>query len=507
MDENNSPSRAEPGAKVDGVNIDESLPWGVYIPPSIGNDVNNEALAREEGEDGDVLPNSQHGGYVQIVDAKGKFFPCGFSRPVGFVMEAVCGKKRNRSEITSDPGVVRKIGNATSDGDSGDGNAREGSTVDCVVDAHPPKLETDGQYQKKTITAERLHPEEALFLHLRGLLRIQAHPNGILAESTFIKPSPTQFSMSTQDLFCKMLPECNIQLAAYLAYAHLRAQGYSLIRYTHRRMELLRRMHELKLKQSTELDKMVRSNDSNSFAKSTKGKGSGEGPGCVGIPGFPDNDDCRDVSQNAKTEHESVPDNNDCEDASQNAKTENKRVLGIYDCEDVSQNDKTKIESTPDNDDCEDASPNAKTENGDDTISMSSSTERFRSRPLRLKLSDDVAEAPPPCVVSLQTDEKTGKPNISLAYYAYNPNARFKRSNPGLPDFGVAVMPFYSDTTGEPTFDTLASLVSMCEDEENSNGGIPLRVVTVSDGGAVIAFGVTDGNVPSINKPNTRTNT
>jgi hypothetical protein len=130
------------------------------------------------------------------------------------------------------------------------------------------------------------------------------------------------------------------------------------------------------------------------------------------------------------------------------------------------------------------------------TSQMNDTKERYKkSRTLRLQLSDDVATAPPPCVVT-SLDEN----DIRLAYYAYNPNAHFKRSNPGLPDFGVAVMPF---NNSQPTFDTLSSLVSMCEGADdsdiNTKSGIPLRVVTVADGGAVIAFGVTNGEVPRIN--------
>ena len=63
--------------------------------------------------------------------------------------------------------------------------------------------------------------------------------------------------------------------------------------------------------------------------------------------------------------------------------------------------------------------------------------------------------------------------------------------------------------TSDPTFDTLKSLVSMCESSnceeegENSTTGMPLRVATVADGGAVIIFGVTHGEVaPSIEDTN-----
>lgn len=139
----------------------------------------------------------------------------------------------------------------------------------------------------------------------------------------------------------------------------------------------------------------------------------------------------------------------------------------------------------------------------DGSCTVKSSRERYRTRPLRLLLSDDVATAPPPCVVFYPT--WTEKPaNLRLAYYAYNPNAHFKRTNPGLPNFGVAVMPFRIG----PTFDVLNSLVSLVEEDEGGGGtslnrpksGIPLRVVTVADGGAVIVFGVTNGDVPNIHE-------
>jgi len=191
-------------------------------------------------------------------------------------------------------------------------------------------------------------------------------------------------------------------------------------------------------------------------------------------------------------------------------------------------NEMTTVVATPRNN-------NHAGNNGNDSVSANSSAARIKSRPLRLKLSDDMANAPPPCVVSLDETDGTTPPSpgrqptkVSLTFYAYNPNARFGRSNPGLPDFGVAVMPYHSSGGGGggPTFDILNSLVSLCEgggggecsskSKEDGNGcrnddddeddaatsGIPLRVVTVADGGAVIAFGLTNGEVPSINQRN-----
>lgn len=334
--------------------VDHNM-WGVYVPPSSNNNNNGQP----------------HGGYVRIVESKGKSFPCGFSRPIGCVMETVAlvgGKKRSRSS--------EKIEDVQT--------SMENNELDVAGSCESSEVEQ----RKRTITEERLHPEEALCLHLRGLLQIVSNDSAESNEAREERKVTHHTTLTTQDLFCNVLKECNIPLGAFLAYSHLRAQGYILTRYTEQRMNLL----------------------------------------------------CR-----------------------------------------------TKL-----------AMKEAMQTNGSDfeaTSQMNDNKEGYKSsRTLRSQLSDDQAMAPPPCVVT-SLDEI----EICLAYYAYNPNAQFKRSNPGLPDFGVAVMPF---NNSQPTFDTLNSLVSMCEGADGTNNtksGIPLRIVTVADGGAVIAFSVTNGEVPRIN--------
>ncbi|KAL3776097.1 hypothetical protein ACHAW5_002749 [Stephanodiscus triporus] len=394
---------------------DLTIPWGIYIPPSIIAHEKRNIVAQTLIND--AIPNNgqHHGGYVRIVDAKGKSFPCGFSRPVGHVIEAVVtGKKRNRFEMGGIKASTCKVP---------DELGRESEVVQ----------------RKKTITEERLHPEEALYLHLRGLLRIVSSHS---EESEASERKEINRTLTTHDLFCNVLPDSNIPLAAYLAYAHLRAQGYILIRYTEQRMKLL-----CSLKNSSE-----RPNQSSTLKETIQ---------------------ANHIVFSSTNVKETKPE--------ESANISERRPINV-DREVTSRSDE-------------------KCSSGDDGMFTTSSEERFRTRTLRLKLSDDVATAPPPCVVSLEGNECVRRPEIRLAYYAYNPNAHFKRSNPGLPDFGVAVMPFNDN---QPSFDTLNSLVSMCEGAEdigNTKSGIPLRVVTVADGGAVIAFGVTNGEVPSINQP------
>jgi len=118
---------------------------------------------------------------------------------------------------------------------------------------------------------------------------------------------------------------------------------------------------------------------------------------------------------------------------------------------------------------------------GDDgTFATPSEGRPFTTRALWLQLSDDVATAPPPWVVTREGNMRTIGPGVRLAYYAYNLNAHFRRSDPGLPDFGVAVMPFNDN---QPTFDALNSLVPMSEGADDNIGdatsGIPLVSVSV----------------------------
>ena len=396
---------------VDDNSIDRR-PWGIYVPPAIDNAeavdiVNNDGMTKTPATGGG-------GGYVRIVNAQGKSFPCGFSRPVGTVLPTmvggdvvVAGKKRCRQEISNNSNMHNECGEFEDEG----------------VDTNSTQQKTTNQ--KVTITEERIHPEEALFLHMRGRLRIETSTTTSSHNLTASNANqqPTRLTLSTQYLFCIMLPECNIPLAAYLAYAHLRAQGYILVRYSDQRMKLLCKMQHQQ-------------------------------------------------QQNLSTQ--SVT------EMSQNAVSTSERVSNTI-C-DVNQ----KIQQSA---------------NGDGCIPVKSSGERSRTRPLRSLLSDDVANAPPPCVVSSPDEseaciESPTNNTYRLAYYAYNPNSHFKRSNPGLPNFGVAVMPFRNG----PTFDDLMSIVGggRSDHSDRINSDIPLRMVTVSDGGAIIAFGVTNGDVPNI---------
>ena len=89
------------------------------------------------------------------------------------------------------------------------------------------------------------------------------------------------------------------------------------------------------------------------------------------------------------------------------------------------------------------------------------------------------------CAVNNQQEYK----NTPLSFDVYKPNANFRRSDPGLPDFHVAVMDFSAPS---PPFNTMRYLIDAC-------ANIPLRLAAVSDSGTVTMFAISSGEVPKIN--------
>jgi len=96
-------------------------------------------------------------------------------------------------------------------------------------------------------------------------------------------------------------------------------------------------------------------------------------------------------------------------------------------------------------------------------------------------LRDDAISAAPPKVATSSSP--------SIAFDVYQPDSNFSRSNPGLPDFYVAVT-YYNEPRLD--FGALVSLLQECQ-------GVPLKIATVSDAGTVIMFGITDAGAPEPN--------
>lgn len=78
--------------------------------------------------------------------------------------------------------------------------------------------------------------------------------------------------------------------------------------------------------------------------------------------------------------------------------------------------------------------------------------------------------------------------NSCIAFDCYNPNGSFRKSNPGQPDFYVSITPFAEPS---PTISTFNKIIKSC-------GNTSFRVASVSDGGTVVMFSITDVGVPTI---------
>ena len=328
---------------------------GVFVPPSIDR-------------------QTPHGGYVRLVSCKGRSFPTAFTQPTSCVIENVVRvKKRRRTELRG-----------------GDDRADSGErTTSGATDV----VSTETFQRKRTLTEERLHPEEALFLHMRGLLKIETNRS--------------EEVMTTKDLFA-VLEDCRVPIPVYLAYAHLRAQGYILARYTKARVDLL----------------------------------------------------C-DVMKYGS------------EEAARTARKARERQ-GEVDIEKLPQNDGFIMEETV-----------ASITSEKHAAVLQPSHMDPKDNPCK-RLTADIAWSPPPRVSNLG-----GLDAPSLSYYAYSPNALFRRTNPGMPDFAVAITQFHSDTG--PSFESLKSLV-----DTSTLDGLPLRVAAVADSGVVLVLGAKTGCVPSI---------
>lgn len=99
-----------------------------------------------------------------------------------------------------------------------------------------------------------------------------------------------------------------------------------------------------------------------------------------------------------------------------------------------------------------------------------------------------ISQAPPPQIWRHNNDGDDSNPAI-LAWQVYEPNAQFRKTNPGPPSFYVTVCHFAERSPNVTDFYDLLS-----KQEED----IPIKVAAVADSGTVILFGLTNFGVPSI---------
>ncbi len=123
---------------------------------------------------------------------------------------------------------------------------------------------------------------------------------------------------------------------------------------------------------------------------------------------------------------------------------------------------------------------------------------------LRKELRKDVFHASVPSIFrdqpnkSIKSNERCSSDNCctsnhtndQIAFDCYKPNGNFRKTNPGQPDFYVAITSYAEPS---PPLQKMKALVQICN-------GIPFRLASVSDGGTVVMFNVTDSCTPTIQR-------
>ena len=305
---------------------------------------------------------------------------------------------------------------------------------------------SDSKPLQNNAVHDYLFIEEALFLHERGMLAVY-EPVNLNADQdmnteqiTVVQDrQPTSAEvgklMSTQDIYEIMLHRLKMPLAVYLSYSHLRAQTFIVIRHTKKRLDLIRRIVE----QATS-----NSNASKKRKAEDSGSDSHLGDILVGSAGH--------RPQQQQMQHQPEPDKGKHQECEQNK---------------------------------EDCRPGSGVDIEKEKKHQSSLTI------LKRQLRDDLFHAPIPQLLQDEgsyESETNDEIRSLIAYDVYNPNSNYKKTMPDQPDFYVAISP-YAELS--PTFSTMKAAIRCCE-------GIPLKISTVSDGGTVNMFGITDLEVPCI---------
>mmetsp|Transcript_6313 Transcript_6313/g.13187 ORF Transcript_6313/g.13187 Transcript_6313/m.13187 type:complete len:377 (+) Transcript_6313:49-1179(+) len=237
-------------------------------------------------------------------------------------------------------------------------------------------------------------------------------------------------ALDSQSLF-RMLPLLGVAFPVYLAYAHLRVQTYIVMRHTAERLDIV----DALLAKGNNWKRTRDSNDSTKTAN-TNGKNAGL-----------EQDHDQEVLEGSRTKR--------------NGNLDVKRLKRRLRTTEAYAPAPTLLRSTDNLDEWEKLS---NIEGGEE-----STNER-----------KTLGSCIPPS-------------NCPIGYDVYLPNSSFRRTNPGRPEFCVAIASF---AEASPGFSALHALISIAR-------GVPVRVATVADGGTVVMFSLTDYGVPPINEVST----
>jgi len=283
----------------------------------------------------------------------------------------------------------------------------------------------------QTQTQLYLFIEEVLFLHERGLLEVYND-----AEETN--------RLQSKHLFA-MLPKLGVAFPVYLTYAHLRAQTYIVMRHAPQRLDII--------------DALAEKN-------SRKRKRNKEGSKKSADPSVP----ADFAAESATSESEQMEEKGRIDLPEVTAEANKSR-------ESRAHNLKKRLRSV------EFHAPAPILMRSTDTLEMWSQylpSARFADHGVHREPGEEEQHAVPGACTRPSTSP--------LAFDVYGPNSAFKRTNPGRPDFCVAVASY---AEASPGFGSIGALVSIAR-------GVPVRVSTVADGGTVVMFSLTDYGVPPL---------
>ena len=271
--------------------------------------------------------------------------------------------------------------------------------------------------------------EEVLFLHERGLVEVY-------------KDDEEKDRLESKHLFA-LLPKLGVPFPVYLTYAHLRAQTYIVMRHAPRRLDIVDAL--------TERSARKRKRDD---GEAKEGKEADAG--------------VESVAANATSEPKASTDLAKVDEDEAN-KSRGKRSANL----------KKRLRAVEFN-----APAPILMRSTDSAGKWSQYLPLARSGHDVEAQEEELAEEEQRAVPGACTVPSTSP----IAYDVYGPNSAFKRTDPGRPEFCVAIASY---AEASPGFGSINALVSIAR-------GVPVRISTVADGGTVVLFSLTDYGVPPL---------
>lgn len=498
---------------------------------------------------------------------------------------AICTAKKRRRGNDNESDVTTKIAAATTTttttetGDSA-GRVSDNVSVDddddflvgdeSLLQENGGDLQPCQQQQQQQLstqpTMESVHYlflEEVLFLYKRGLLNVfeeSDEPIESSSSSNVVAQQQTKSALTLADLykFVWMGMDNNgystgssntastarqqqqqhqqVSLAAYLVYQHVRAQTYRVVRHSDTRFKILSDMLALEKNNAG-----CSCSPENAAATTT-------------TTAAADVDECESSSPRTTDKTSDYPRNSSLSSTLCNESAEAASDLKRERQPNHVPPDKQRImihtdDPTTSTTQCHSDAPPAPfiagtANNGNDSghCTLCSWQQRLKLSALKRLLRQDAAATPPPAVHATTTTstfikgENTMTSFPSIAYDCYHPDSTFSSSNPGLPDFYVAITYYnnnfssintYNSSSSKEeetdgsiserlpsqpariSFDDLRSLLQMASQRVPVGSAeahttataattVPLKIATVSDSGTVVMFGLTDYGVPSL---------